>query len=126
MYLYYFNSVNTEPLKIMIVRVINDDEYNQIIDSMSDIFQILIDDNLIVKDHILVFSLIKEYKQSIENITLPFTDKNIKYLDNCNINEKIINLLTFENCSYFYEIVNDEIHKNEVDYNMGFLIEKYC
>ena len=125
MYLYYFNSIYTKPLKFMIVRIINENEYEFFLENMTDIFQILIDDNIASIDDIMIFSLIKENKQSIENISLPFSNKNLDYLENCNFNEKIINLLKFENCKYFYEIIDDEIYKNEVDYNMSFLINKY-
>lgn len=126
MYLYYFNSSYTEPLKFMIVRIINENEYEEFLENITDIFQILINDNLASIDNIIIFSLIKEDKQSIENISLPFSNKNLNCLENCNFNEKIINLLKFENCKYFYELIGNEIHKNEVDYNMSFLIDKYC
>ena len=125
MYLYYFNSDQIDPLKLMIVRIISDEEYEQLLDNMTDIFEILINDNLANKDNILIFSLIKENKQSIENISLPFSNKNLDYLDNCIFNEKIIKLLEQENCKYFFEIIGDELHKNIVDYNMNFLIDKY-
>ena len=125
MYLYYFNSITTVPLKFIIVRILNDDEYEELLDKMTDIFHLLINNNLANYDNILVFSLIKENKQSIENISLPFSNKNLSYLNNCILNEKIIKLLEQENCKYFFEIIDDEMHKNMVDYNMSFLIEKY-
>ena len=107
MYLYYFDSITSDPLKFIIVRIINDDEYEELLDNMIDIFHILINNNLANNDNILVFSLIKENKQSIENISLPFTNKNLNYLDNCIFNEKIIELLQNENCKYFFEIIGD-------------------
>ena len=42
MYLYYFNSITTVPLKFIIVRILNDDEYEELLDKMTDIFHLLI------------------------------------------------------------------------------------
>lgn len=129
MYLYYFNPSFINPIKILIVRIINDNEYNYLVENTTEIFQLLIDDNLANQDDILVFSLIKEHIYKIENIILPFSNANLNYVDQYDdhnkLNNLIIEILNNTNCLIFFDLENDELKKNIINYNLSFLIDKY-
>ena len=129
MYLYYFNPSFIDPIKILIVRIISDYEYNYLVENTTEIFQLLIDDNLANQDDILVFSLIKEHSYKIENIILPFSEANLNYVDKYDdhhkLNNLIIDILNKTNCFIFFDLENNELKKNIINYDLSFLINKY-
>jgi hypothetical protein len=130
MYLYYFNQDKINPLKVLIVRILTDEEYDLLLNSSTQVFELLIENNLAKKEDILLFSLIKENKKSIENIILPFTEDNLFYADKCEkdagyLNELLINLLNSENCKVFFELDNNNLKFSEINYDLSFLINKY-
>jgi hypothetical protein len=130
MYIYLFNNTNFTPINFIIVRIINKFEYDLFFDIMTDITQLLIDNQYIHFDDINVFSLINEFQLKIQNIILPFSAKNKNIMDDMDdeptkINTTIIYILQNYNCKIFLELKEDNLIVNNVDYNMNFLIDKY-
>lgn len=124
MQLYLFNNIKIKPYVILIVRVIDEEEYIYMQNNFTNIFDILLDDDAIDNDDLLVFSLIKEYNKKIENFIQPFTNINENKIDSFN-NEIIINILKNTNCNIMYECYSNTIKKKLCNINMEFLIEKY-
>jgi hypothetical protein len=76
MQLYLFNNIKIKPYVILIVRVLDEQEYEYIQNNFTNIFEILIEDDIADIDDLLVFSLIKEFNKKIENFIQPFSKKN--------------------------------------------------
>ena len=130
MYLYFFNDDNYEPYKIFIIRINSNDEYEELINNTVEIFQSLIDNEMATKDNIMIFSLIKEYTKSIENIILPFSHKNISYADKCEddqyyLNNLNKNILQNYNCNICFEFKDNILEKDFINQNLYFLLDKY-
>jgi hypothetical protein len=124
MQLYLFNNIKIKPYVILIVRVLDEQEYEYIQNNFTNIFEILIEDDIAVIDDLLVFSLIKEFNKKIENFIQPFSKKNedkIEIFDN----SIIIDVLKNINCNISYECYSNTIKKKFCNINMEFLIEKY-
>jgi hypothetical protein len=124
MQLYFFNSDDYKPYIIFIVRVLDSDELDYIKDNLINIFELLIEDKLATKEDLLIFSLIKEYNKKIENIILPFSEKNYDKADYFN-NDIIIKILRTENCMFFYDCSGDILLKKKCNLNLNFLVDKY-
>jgi len=124
MQLYLFNNINIKPYVILIVRVLDEDEYTYIQENMINIGQILIEDDIADEDDLLIFSLIKEYSKKIENFIQPFSPNSENNIDSFN-NNIIINILKNFNCNIVYECTNVTLKKSFCNLNMDFLIEKY-
>ncbi len=124
MQLYLFNNKKIKPYVILIVRVVDEEEYNYIKNNFTNIFDILINDDIIEMTDLLVFSLIKEYNKKIENFIQPLSNINEDKIDNFN-NNIIIDVLTNTNCNIVYECYSNTIKKKLCSINMEFLVEKY-
>ena len=124
MQLYLFDTNDCKPYIIFIVRVLDENELNYIKNNMTSIFELLIEDNMATNDDLLVFSLIKEYNKKIENIIVPFSDKNYNKADDFN-NNIIIKILRTNNCNFYYDCNDDILLKKKCNYNMEFLSDKY-
>jgi hypothetical protein len=126
MYLYLFNPNNRENIIFLVVPVLSENEYDLIVSSTDEIVELLLNDNCISKDNLLIFSLIKEFTTSIENLILPLTNNN-EFIDKdekC-INELLIHIFSNYNCMIYFELNNYILKKMECDYNLSFLIDKY-
>jgi hypothetical protein len=124
MQLYLFNNKNIKPYVILIVRVTDEDEYIYIQNNFTNIFDILINDDVVDNTDLLVFSLIKEYNKKIENFIQPFKNLNQDDIDLFN-NDIIIEVLKNANCNIVYECYSNTLKKKLCNMNMEFLIEKY-
>jgi hypothetical protein len=130
MYLYFFNDDIYEPYKIFIIRIESITDYEIIINNTIEIFQSLIDNDMANKDNIMIFSLIKEYTKSIENIILPFSHKNISYADKCEedqtyLHNLIKNVIKNYNCNLCFEFKDNILEKEIINHNLYFLLDKY-
>ena len=124
MYLYLFNKIKIKPYVILIVRVVDEKEYSFITENITNLSEILLDDEVINKSDILIISLIKEYTKKIENLIQPFSDEyedKIESFSNC----IIINLLKNSNCNIIYSLEGNIIKKQLCNNNMEFLVDKY-
>ena len=130
MYIYLFKNLDFKPINILIVRITDKFEYEYFLDNITDIIQLLIDSVYLEKDDVVIYSLINEYEYKIKNIILPFTDKNKDIINDIGdnpdkINSVIMHVLRNTKCNIFLELIGDKLILNNVDYDMGFLIEKY-
>jgi len=122
MQLYLYN--NIKPYVILIVRVLDEDEYEYIQKNMINISQILIEDYIVDDTDLLIFSLIKEYNKKIENVIQSYSPNNENKINTFN-NNIIINILQNCNCNIIYECTADILKKTFCNLNMNSLIEKY-
>jgi hypothetical protein len=65
MYLYLFNQIKIKPYVILIIRIVDEKEYSFIIENITNLSEILLDDEVIDKNDLLILSLIKEYNKKI-------------------------------------------------------------
>ncbi len=124
MQLYLFNNIKIKPYVILIIRVLDEEEYVYIQNNFENIFEILLEDDVIDNDDLLVFSLIKEYNKKIENFIKHYNKTNEHMIDNFN-NQIICTILEKTNCNIMYECFSNTLKKKFCNINMGFLIEKY-
>ncbi len=124
MQLYFFNPSDIKPFIFLIVRVLDDEEYEYITANFTNIFELLIEDNLASKDDLLVFSLIKEHTLKIENLIQPFSHINYDKADDFN-NHIIIKTLKSHNCYIYFDCSENILLKKKCNLNMEFLCEKY-
>lgn len=124
MYLYLFNKIKIKPYVILIVRVLDEEEYYFIIKNITSLSEILLDDEVIDKSDLLILSLIKEYTKKIENLIQPFSNIYEDKIESFS-NDIIINILKNSNCNIIYNLEGNTIKKQLCNNNMEFLIEKY-
>jgi hypothetical protein len=124
MYLYLFNKIKIKPYVILIVRVVDEKEYSFITENITNLLEILLDDEVINKSDLLILSLIKEYIKKIENLIQPFSDEYEDKIESFS-NNIIINILKNSNCNIIYSLEDNTIKKQLCNNNMEFLVDKY-
>jgi hypothetical protein len=124
MYLYLFNKVKIKPYVILIVRVVDEKEYSFITENITNLSEILLDDEVIDKSDLLILSLIKEYTKKIENLIQPFTNTYEDKIESFS-NDIIIDILKNSNCNIIYSLEGTIIKKQLCNNNMEFLVDKY-
>jgi hypothetical protein len=124
MYLYLFNKIKIKPYVLLVVIVVDEKEYSFILDNITNIAYILLDDDVIDKTDLLIISLIKEYTKKIQNLIQPFLDMHEDKIESFS-NNIIINILENSNCNIIYNLEGNTIKKQLCNDNMSFLIEKY-
>jgi len=113
MYLYLFNKVKIKPYVILIVRVVDEKEYSFITENITNLSEILLDDEVIDKSDLLILSLIKEYTKKIENLIQPFTNTYEDKIESFS-NDIIIDILKNSNCNIIYSLEGTTIKNNYV------------
>jgi hypothetical protein len=123
MKLFFYKSDKFNPLLFIITKISNKEEMIKLEALSHEIFQILIDQNYANNKNIIIFSVIKDYDKTTENLILPSIKSNINLIDKCHketrlINNLIIEILVKSETEFYIEILSDKILINSVHLNL--------
>jgi hypothetical protein len=130
MELFYYNKNITKPIIFILVKILSNEDEIFLEEHTETIFKILIDNNLATESDILIFNLIKEYKEKIINWILPSTKSNLEIVKKIETNTHLVNNIICQtiinsSCSNLLELnMNTESLKitiKECDINLSFL-----
>lgn len=96
MKLFFYKPKQFSPLLFIIVKVSDKDEIEKIEAWTHEIFQILIDQEEASQENILIFSIIKDFDKTTENLILPSVKSNKKLTERCYNETKFVNNLVVE------------------------------
>ena len=112
MKLFIYNPKKYNPLIFIIAKVSSKDEVDNIETFANDIFQLLIDNKTATDKNTLIFSIIKDFDKTTENLILPSKKSNADLVDKCTnkentniINNIIIDILINIDSEFFLEFV---------------------
>jgi hypothetical protein len=130
MKLFYFRPKKYEPIQILVSKIENEKELIKLEELTSELFQYLYDQKEASSESILIFSIIKDYNHSTENLILPSTNSSPELVQRCHentdlLNGLIVDTLTKTDCEYYFEFKNDKILHHPINLNLGSLGQYY-
>ena len=115
MYLYLFNKIKIKPYVLLVVIVVDEKEYSFILDNITNIADILLNDEVIDKTDLLIISLIKEYTKKDYSYLLHEAKKN-----NCHLittEKDYVRINSNYKKKFHYTIINTIFNKKKLIYN---------
>lgn len=113
MNLFYYKHHKYSPLLFLIVKLTNLDDMTLLEQFTHELFQILIDHGGATNENILIFSIIKDYEKSTQNLILPSIKSNNDLVDKCNntdfINNLIVEILKNSDSEFYIELLDNKI-----------------
>lgn len=130
MKLFYFRPKKYEPLQILVSKIENEKELRKLEELTTEIFQYLYDQKEASSKSILIFSVIKDYDHSTENLILPSTNSSPELVQRCHENIALLNGLIVETlakteCEYYFELKDNKILQHTINLNLGSLGQYY-
>lgn len=136
MKLFIYNPKKYNPLIFIIAKVSSKDEVDNIETFANDIFQLLIDNKTATDKNTLIFSIIKDFDKTTENLILPSKKSNADLVDKCTnkentniLNNIIIDILINIDSEFFLEFVfsnnNTKILIHTININLSSLSKYY-
>jgi len=123
MKLFYYKPKQFSPILFIIVKISNKDEMEKLEAWTNEIFKILIDENEANEENILIFSIIKDYEKSTENLILPSTKSSQKLTNRCHKETKFVNSLVVEtlrksDTEFYIELLPNKVLIHQVKLNL--------
>lgn len=136
MKLFIYNPKKYNPLIFIIAKVSSKDDVDNIETFANDIFQLLIDNKTATDKNTLIFSIIKDFDKTTENLILPSKKSNAELVDKCTnkentniLNNIIIDILINIDSEFFLEFVfsnnNTKILIHTININLSSLSKYY-
>lgn len=126
----FFYKLDKSPLLFIICKLSSINEMERIEALYNNVFQILVDEKVACEENILIFSIIKDFNKTIENIILPAKNSNEELIHTCHTNNNAINIMIVEllknvDSEFYIEIQEFKILIHNIKLNMGTLASFY-
>jgi hypothetical protein len=123
MKLFYYKPNQFNPIIFLITKISNKNEMKKLESWTNKLFQVLIDHGNANKKNILIFSVIKDYDKSTENLILPSTESSPKLTERCHKETKFVNGLVVEilkksDTDFYIELISDKVLIHDVKLNL--------
>jgi hypothetical protein len=123
MKLFYYKPTQFNPIIFLITKISNKDEMKKIEDWANKLFQILIEHGNANDQSIIIFSVIKDYNKTTENLILPSTNSNQKLTERCHkemkfVNDLVVKTLTNYDTEFYIEVLLDKVLIHEDKLNL--------
>lgn len=122
MKLFYYKPEQFNPIIFLITKISKKDEMKELEDWVNKLFQILIEHGNANDQSILIFSVIKDYNKTTENLILPSTKSNKKLTERCHkelkfVNDLVVKTLINSDTEFYIELLLDKvlIHENKLN-----------
>jgi hypothetical protein len=130
MKLFYYKPKIYNPLLIIISKISSEDEYSKLEALTEEIFQILIEQKEATENNIIIFSIIKDYTETTQNLILPSINSNKDLVERCHkdiifMNSLITNTINNSNCEFVIEFTDNKILLHLINLNLSFLSNYY-
>jgi hypothetical protein len=130
MKLFFYRPIKFNPLLLIITKISQKEEIDKIESFAHDIFQMLINENKATHISIIIFSVIKDYDKTTENLILPSIKSNKALIELCNQNTKLINNIIVEtliksDCECYFELLDNTLLINQINLNLMSLAKFY-
>ena len=130
MKLFYYKPIQISPIIFLITKITNKNEMEKLEACTNELFQILIDYGNANETNILIFSVIKDYDKTTENLILPSTKSNQLLVDKCYRETKLVNNLISEilekiDSEFYIELLSDKIFIHDINLNLMSLSQYY-
>jgi hypothetical protein len=123
MKLFYYKPKQFNPLLFLIIKISEKCEMEKLEARVNELFQILIEHGNANQENILIFSIIKDYDKSTENLILPSTKSSPKLTERCHKETKFVNNLVVEtlrnsDTDFYIELLPEKVLIHEVKLNL--------
>jgi hypothetical protein len=123
MKLFYYKPKQFNPLLFLIIKISEKCEMEKLEARVNELFQILIEHGNANQENILIFSIIKDYDKSTENLILPSTKSSPKLTKRCHKETKFVNNLVVEtlrnsDTDFYIELLPEKVLIHEVKLNL--------
>ena len=130
MNLFFYKPTLFNPILFLIAKISNKDDMEILEAYTNEIFQILIDEKEATEKNILIFSVIKDYEKTTQNLILPSTKSNKKLTERCYNETKFVNSLVVEtlkntDSKFHIEITPSKIFIHNINLNLMSLSKFY-
>lgn len=130
MKLFYYKPNQINPIIFLITKISNKNEMEKLEAYTNELFQILIEHGNANEENILIFSVIKDYDKTTENLILPSTKSDLLLVDKCHRETKLINNLIIEiiqktDTEFYIELLADKILIHDMNLNLMSLSQYY-
>ena len=130
MKLFYYKPKQFDPLLFLIVKISDKNEMEKLEAWTNELFQILIDHGDANEENILIFSVIKDFDKSTENLILPSTKSSPKLTERCHKETKFVNNLVVEtlrksDTEFYIELLQEKVLIHQVKLNLMDLSKFY-
>jgi hypothetical protein len=130
MKLFYYKPKQFDPLLFLIVKISDKNEMEKLEAWTNELFQILIDHGDANEENILIFSVIKDFDKSTENLILPSTKSSPKLTERCHKETKFVNNLVVEtlrksDTEFYIELLQEKVLIHQVKLNLMALSKFY-
>lgn len=130
MELFFYNSVDINPVQMVICKVDNEETFELIQSLSHNIFNVLFTNGLSNTHNLLVLSIIKDHTQTISNLITPSIHTNkelVTYFTNNTEHTNILIKNVLENCdtSCSINLEEDDITISHKNYNLSSLSDFY-
>ena len=130
MKLFYYKPKQFNPILFLVAKISNKDEMEKLEAWTNELFQILIEHGDANKENILIFSVIKDYDKSTENLILPSTKSSPKLTERCHKETKFVNNLVIEtlrksDTEFYIELLPEKVLIHDVKLNLMVLSKFY-
>ena len=130
MKLFYYKPKLFNPILFLIIKISDKNEMNMLENWTNKLFQILIEHGNATEENILIFSIIKDYNKSTENIILPSTKSNLKLTERCHKETKFVNNLVIETLQkseteFYIELLPEKVLIHNIKLNLMVLSKFY-
>jgi len=123
MKLFYYKPKLFNPILLLVTKISNKNEMEKLEAWTNELFQILIEHGNANEENILIFSVIKDYDKSTENLILPSTKSSLKLAERCYKEIKFVNNLVVEtlqktDTEFYIELLSEEVLIHDVKLNL--------
>lgn len=130
MKLFYYKPKQFSPIIFLITKISNKEEMKKLESRVNELFQILIEHGDATEENILIFSVIKDYNKSTENLILPSTKSNQKLTERCHKETKFVNNLVVEilkksDTEFYIELLPEKVLIHDIKLNLMTLSRFY-
>ena len=130
MKLFYYKPKQFSPILFLITKISTKDEMEKLEAWTNELFQILIEHGNATEKNILIFSVIKDYDKSTENLILPSTKSSSTLTERCHKETKFVNNLVIEtlrksDTEFYIELLPAKVLIHDIKLNLMALSKFY-
>lgn len=130
MKLFYYKPKLFNPILLLVTKISNKNEMEKLEAWTNELFQILIEHGNANEENILIFSVIKDYDKSTENLILPSTKSSLKLTERCYKETKFVNNLVVEtlqktDTEFYIELLPEKVLIHDVKLNLMVMSKFY-